>query len=182
MKINLASSLAFTPVQIDVRHPSPRRIVGQLVSLENGVEYRQPVYEFRHDEDKVQYRVDPSERVEIDCERCDLDVAANDRCMAASSEPVWVDHKPSDTYKPYAFMVMNAMTKLVGEWDGVVYRTPCGERLRESAFQATLQVVDACVSRADGLWMMVNLSGGTTEETVPDNDTVRQMGWVPVAG
>jgi len=48
MKIQLASTLPFTPVQLDKRHASPRRTVGQLHGVENGLEYRLPVYEFRH--------------------------------------------------------------------------------------------------------------------------------------
>lgn len=181
MKIQLASTLPFTPVQIDVRHPSPRRMVGQLFSVENGIEYQQPVYEFRHNEDRVQYRVDMSECARVGSDIGDLNKAANDDCMVASPQPVWIEHEPSHNYKPYAFMVMNAMTKLVGDWDGVVYRTPSGERLRESAFKATLQVIDACVSKDDELWMMVKLKSGSAENTTPDNETVRQMGWVPVA-
>ena len=94
---------------------------------------------------------------------------------------VWIDHHEGLTYKPYAFLVMDAMTKLVSQWDGVVYRTPSGERLRESAFAANLQVIDACVSRENGLWVMVSLSGESAALNGRNAQAVRQLGWVPVA-
>ena len=183
MKIQLASTLPFTPVQLDPQQSTPRRTVGQLHGVENGVEYRLPVHEFRHgDGDVIHYQVIPSERICEDAGRKLPLSAANDAKAALSSEPVWIEHDDSLTYKPYAFLVMNAMTKLVGEWDGVVYRTPSGERLRESAFQATLQVIDACVCPEGSLWVMVNLTGDTSNGVALDSPAVRQMGWVPVAG
>lgn len=182
MKIQLASTLPFTPVQLDPQQATPRRTVGQLHGVEDGVAYCLPVHEFRHgDEDVIHYQVIPSERIYLDVEHQLPVTAANDADAALSNEPVWIEHDDSLTYKPYAFLVMNAMTKLVGEWDGVVYRTPSGERLRESAFQATLQVIDACVCPKGGLWVMVNLTGDTSSGVALDNPAVRQMGWVPVA-
>lgn len=181
MKIQLASTLPFTPVQLDSSHPTPRRVVGQLHGTENGAAYSMPVYEFRHSEDIIHYQVDPSERVGLAQDHLLANNAANDSVVTAAQELVWIEHDDSLTYKPYAFVVMNAMTKLVGNWDGVVYRTPSGERLRESAFQATLQIVDACVSPQTGLWVMVNLVGEATGNSAMNSPAVRQMGWVPVA-
>ncbi|MFK7993905.1 MAG: hypothetical protein AB8B87_07190 [Granulosicoccus sp.] len=181
MKIQLASTLPFTPVQLDTSHPSPRRTVGQLHCVENGVEYSLPVYEFSHNEDVIHYQVDPAERVCIEQDHCLAANAANDSAVTDTQKLVWVGHDDTMSYKPYAFVVMNAMTKLVGEWDGVVYRTPSGERLRESAFQATLQVIDACVSQQSGLWVMVNLVGEAKGGKVLDSPAVRQLGWIPVA-
>lgn len=182
MKIQLASTLPFTPVQLDARQAEPRRTVGQLHGLENGLEYRLPVYEFRHgDDDAVHYQVILSERVFVQESHTLAVNAANDCSVNEAQERVWIEHDDSLTYKPYAFLVMNAMTKLVSAWDGVVYRTPSGERLRESAFQATLQIVDACVCPEGGLWVMVSLTGDTTTGLSLDNPAVRQLGWVPVA-
>lgn len=181
MKIQLASTLPFSPVLLDTRHPTPRRAVGQLQGVENGVEYSMPVYEFRHDEDVIHYQVDQSERVSVASAHALSGNAANDSVLNATNELVWIEHSDNVTYKPYAFVVMNAMTRLVGEWDGIVYRTPSGERLRESAFQATLQIVDACVSPQTGLWVMVNLVGEATGNSAMNSPAVRQMGWVPVA-
>ena len=158
MKIQLASTLPFTPVQLDPGHQERRRVVGTLTGLQGELEIRTPVYEFRHDEnDAIQYRVD------------------------LYGEPVWIDHNDTLNYKPYAFVVMDAITRLVGAWDGIVYRTPSGERLRESAFQATLQIVDACVSPTDGLWVMVSISGESFSGLSINSRAVRQLGWVPVA-
>lgn len=182
MKIQLSSTLPFTPVQLDTHQAEPRRTVGQLHGVEDGLEYRMPVYEFRHgDDDAVQYQVIPSERIFVKAAHALSVNAANDGTADATQGRVWIEHDDSLTYKPYAFLVMNAMTKLVGAWDGVVYRTPSGERLRESAFQATLQVVDACVCPGGGLWMMVSLAGDNTAGLALDNPAVRQLGWVPVA-
>ncbi|MFK7859800.1 MAG: hypothetical protein AB8B64_13315 [Granulosicoccus sp.] len=181
MKIQLASTLPFTPVQLDVRHPTPRRAVGQLHGTQNGVEYSMPVYEFRHFEDEIEYQVDLSERVSIENDHSLASNAANDNAVNAAPTLTWIAHNDGLSYKPYAFVVMNAMTKLVGEWDGVVYRTPSGERLRESAFQATLQVIDACVSPGTGLWVMVNLVGDTKGGAALDSPAVRQLGWIPIA-
>ncbi len=182
MKIQLASTLPFSPVQLDARHSEPRRTVGQLHGVENGREYRLPVYQFRHsDNDVIHYQVDLSERFEVDTTHELSATAANDSTTAASGELVWIGHNDNLNYKPYAFLVMNAMTQLVGNWDGVVYRTPSGERLRESAFQATLQIVDACVCPKAGLWVMVNLTGDSVSAQSMNKPAVRQMGWVPVA-
>ncbi len=182
MKIQLASTLPFSPVQLDARHSEPQRTVGQLHFVEDGREYRLPVYQFRHsDNDVIHYQVAPSERLELNADHTLPATAANDSEAGAQRELVWVEHNDTLNYKPYAFLIMNAMTKLVGEWDGVVYRTPSGERMRESAFQATLQVVDACVCPKAGLWVMVNLTGETASVQSMNNPAVRQMGWVPVA-
>jgi len=182
MKIQLASTLPFTPVQLDTRHVTPRRTVGQLHGTQDGVEYRLPVYEFRHsDDDAIHYKVDMSEKVFVDSNHSLSLHAANDNDVEASEGLVWMEHDDSVTYKPYSFLVMNAMSQLVGNWDGVVYRTPSGERLRESAFKATLQIIDACVCPTNGLWVMVQLSGEVSANLPPLNANIRQMGWVPVA-
>ncbi|MFK8082370.1 MAG: hypothetical protein AB8B97_18950 [Granulosicoccus sp.] len=180
MKIQLASTLPFTPVQMDIRHPTPRRSVGLLFGLEDGVEYSLPVYEFRHCEDMIEYQVNPAERVNAETGESLLPLSAAGSVFDAARPLVWIEHEESLSYKPYSFVVMNAMTKLVGEWDGVVYRTPSGERLRESAFQATLQIIDSCVSAKSGLWVMVNLVGETKTGAALDSPAVRQLGWVPV--
>jgi len=181
MKIQLASTLPFTPLQLDPNHSSPRRSVGQLQGLDNNVEYRLPVYEFRHEEELVYYKVDLSERVNVEQEGSVSNGVDVSKAVSATQDIEWIEHTDSLSYKPYAFVVMNAMTKLVADWDGVVYRTPSGERLRESAFQATLQVIDACVSPQTGLWVMVNLQGDTVGSATMSNAPIRQMGWVPVA-
>jgi len=181
MKIQLASTLPFSPVQLDPSHTSPRRTVGTLHGSENGVEYRLPVYEFRHCEDVVHYRVELSGRLDPGLVQAPGAVASTTNTACDEPNLVWVEHNDTLTYKPYAFVVMNAMTRLVGEWDGIVYRTPSGERLRESAFQATVQVIDACVSPESGLWMMVNLTGQAKRSAALDSPAVRQMGWIPVA-
>ncbi|MGQ7845860.1 hypothetical protein ACUNV4_15355 [Granulosicoccus sp. 3-233] len=185
MKIQLSSTLPFTPVQLDSRHDAPRRAVGQLFGFDGTREFRTAVYEFSHgDDDRIQYQIDPRERVYLD------DVAANDADAPAlpvdtsDNEPdgslEWVTHDESLTYKPYAFLVMNAMTKLVGQWDGVVYQAPSGERLRDSVWNATLQVVDACVCNKLGLWVKVDMAAdkGTANETV--QAASRSLGWVPL--
>ena len=182
MKIQLASTLPFTPVQLDPDHPSPRRVVGMLSVMQDGKEFQTPVYEFRHDEnDAIQYRVDPTEATFIGTSSTvDQTPASGPVLLTAASKMVWIDHRDTMTYKPYAFVVMDAMTRLVGAWDGIVYRTPSGERLRESAFQATLQIVDACVTRKDGLWVMVSINGESVHTTSMNPRAVHQMGWVPV--
>lgn len=182
MKIQLASTLPFTPVQLDKRHASPRRTVGQLHGVENGLEYRLPVYEFRHsDDDAIHYKVDLAEKAYLDADHQLSLNAANDDNHDTQPSVIWLEHDDSLSYKPYSFLVMNAMSRLVGDWDGVVYRTPSGERLRESAFKATLQIVDSCVCPSNGLWVMVQLSGENPGNAAPSNADVRQMGWVPVA-
>lgn len=183
MKIQLASTLPFTPVQLDSQHAEPRRSVAQLQTHSNGVDFVQPVYEFRHtDDDVVSYLVDPSDKTQVDQQHSLSVTAANDSSAAADSELIWIEHTDSMTYKPYAFLVMSAITHLVSKWDGVIYRTPSGERLHESAFEATLQVVDACVCPLGRLWVMVNLTGESASGAVLQNrTTVGQMGWVPVA-
>ncbi len=183
MKIQLASTLPFTPVQLDSRHVEPRRSVAQLQTHSNGIDFVQPVYEFKHSDDEVvSYLVDPTEKVQIESQHSLSITAANDNYAKVESEMIWIEHNDSMTYKPYAFLVMSAITQLVSKWDGVVYRTPSGERLRESAFQATLQVVDACVCPQGRLWVMVNLTSENASGAVLQNRTaVRQLGWVPVA-
>ena len=61
MKIQLTSTLPFTPVQLDADNAeseqSARRVVGELLVIDNGMECRTPVYEFRHFEDRIEYRV-----------------------------------------------------------------------------------------------------------------------------
>lgn len=181
MKIQLTSSLPFSPVQLDAKHISPRRVVGQLQGMEGGQEYTQAVYQFRHgDEDQIHYQINPNERVYLSN---DVDLNSGPVSMQPASigeSLVWVEHDDTLVYKPYAFLVMNAMTKLVGDWDGVVYRTPSGERLRESAWHATLQVIDACVCNKFGLWVMVNLIGEKGGALPTSNPAVRQLGWIPL--
>jgi len=185
MKIQLSSTLPFTPVQLDSRHAAPRRAVGQLFGFDGSREFRTAVYEFSHDEhDQIQYQIDTRERVYLD------DLAANDTDVGIHSSDAsgngsensleWVMHNDSLTYKPYAFLVMSAMTKLVGDWDGVVYQAPSGERLHDPVWDATLQVVDACVCDKQGLWVKVNMAAekGTANESVqPASDA---LGWVPL--
>lgn len=174
MKIQLSSTLPFSPVQLDAQHAQPRRAVGQLSGTDGDREFRNAVYQFRHaDDDTIYYQVDPRERVYLD------DVPNNPVTRDSSSAALsstdnleWVEHNDSLSYKPYAFLVMNAMTKLVANWDGVVYRTPSGERLRDTALNATLQVMDACVCNRFGLWVKVNLCA--------DKQESRELGWVPL--
>ncbi|NND92620.1 MAG: hypothetical protein HKN42_17335 [Granulosicoccus sp.] len=181
MKLQLSSTLPFTPVQLDCRHSAPQRAVGQLHGLDGAREYRTAVYAFRHDEnDHIDYQIDPEERVYLD--QLPDSVATTDCACTASSEArlQWVEHDDSLTYKPYAFLVMNAMTRLVGEWDGVVYQTPSGERLGESVWNATLQVVDACVCNRIGLWVMVQLAGEKGMPEDQDLAATHPLGWVPL--
>ncbi|MFT4726216.1 MAG: hypothetical protein ACI9UN_000711 [Granulosicoccus sp.] len=188
MKIQLSSTLPFTPVQLDARHVLPRRAVGQLMGVEGGREFRTPVYEFRHsNDDVIHYQIDRNERVYLD-ELNESDLSLPTGRETSEPESVeWIEHSDDLSYKPYSFLVMNAMTKLVANWDGVVYRTPRGERLRETALNATLQVIDACVCNRFGLWGMVNLTGektstdsnGNAGETALDSGN-RQLGWVPL--
>jgi len=181
MKIQLSSTLPFTPVQLDAHHVQPRRAVGQLNGTEQGREYRMAVYEFRHsDDDTIHYQVDPNERVYLD-EICEtFEAAVESRPTAVPESLEWVQHNDSLAYKPYSFLVMNAITKLVANWDGVVYRTPSGERLRDTAVNATLQVIDACVCNRFGLWVMVNLAGDKTAAENLNAGGNRQLGWVPL--
>lgn len=179
MKIKLASTLPFTPVQLDNRHESPRRAVGQLQGIKGDREFCIPVYEYQYGiDDVIHYRIDPTERVYLD-QRHDLPVnAANDGELRNEQSLIWIEHDDTLNYKPYAFLVMNAMTRLVGDWDGIVYRTPSGERLRESAWHATLQVVDACVCSQTGLWAMVQLSAETSDLANAKTCAFSQLGWV----
>jgi hypothetical protein len=188
MKIQLSSTLPFTPVQLDSRHVAPRRAVGELHGQEGTREYRTAVYEFRHsDEDRIHYQIDPQDRVYLDeLLESDEPAVALENTQSAhtvSSDLEWIAHDDSLTYKPYAFLVMNAMTKLVGNWDGVIYRTPSGERLRDAVWNTTLQVVDACVCDRRGLWVKVNLvgdTGGTVVDGAVDSPLPHQLGWVPL--
>ena len=183
MKIQLASTLPLSPVQLDPRHPEARRVVGMLHAIQGDTECRIPVYEFRHDEnDAIQYQVAVSDCSAIGQDNCLVEGALNSNYDESDgvSELVWIDHNDRLSYKPYAFLVMDAMTRLADAWDGIVYRTPSGERLRESAFQATLQIVDACVSQKDGLWIMVNVSGESVSGSPVKSRAVHQLGWVPV--
>lgn len=182
MKIQLSSTLPFTPVQLDSRHAVPRRAVGQLHGSDGSREYRTAVYEFRHgDEDQIHYQVDPRERVYLDD---GVDMGAEATVMTAAPVSAdsleWVLHDDSLTYKPYAFLVMNAMTRLVGDWDGVVYQTPRGERLHDCVANATLQVVDACVCNQFGLWAQVNMSADQGTSIDADATVPPQLGWVPL--
>ncbi len=182
MKIQLSSTLPFTPVQLDSRHEGPRRAVGQLHGSDGSREYRTAVYEFRHgDEDQIHYQIDPQERVYLDE---DAGMASEAAAMAQAAPFTgsleWVLHDDSLTYKPYAFLVMNAMTKLVGDWDGVVYQTPRGERLKDSGSNATLQVVDACVCNQFGLWAQVNMTAEQGSSIGTEAEVSRQLGWVPL--
>ncbi len=181
MKIQLSSTLPFTPVQLDAHHVQPRRAVGQLVGLEQGREYRTAVYEFRHsDEDVIHYQVDPNERVYLDEESSSVEPVMAARQTSVPESLDWLGHDDSMSYKPYSFLVMNAMTKLAANWDGVVYRTPSGERLRDTAMNATLQVLDACVCNRFGLWVMVNLTGDKNAADSLGTSQNRQLGWVPL--
>lgn len=197
MKIQLVSTLPFTPVQLDSRHIEPRRAVGQLHgsidvgnkgsddgsggASEGARDYVLPVYEFRHNsDDTIDYQVNLSERAFINGEH-ELSLnAANDQDVNGGQTLQWVRHVDGLSYKPYAFLVMDAMKNLLGDWDGVLYRTPRGERLRESAFQATLEVMDACVCSKHGLWVMVSLTGEQSS-VVTSSPAMHQLGWVPVA-
>ncbi|ASJ71550.1 hypothetical protein [Granulosicoccus antarcticus] len=179
MKIQLSSTLPFTPVQLDSRHAVPRRAVGQLHGSDGTREYQTAVYEFRHGEqDQIHYQIDPQERVYLD-EKADKSAASSSQTVAAALE--WVSDDESLTYKPYAFLVMNAMSKLVGAWDGVVYQTPSGERLHDTLGDATLQVVDACVCNESGLWAQVNMTAEEAGSPVGSDAVIsRQSGWVPL--
>ena len=179
MKIQLSSTLPLTPVQLDARHTAPKRAVGQLYGLEDGREYRTAVYQFRHTgDDQIHYQVDPGERVYLDSEGKVIEQTA---AVAQTGESLeWVVHSDALTYKPYAFEVMNAMSKLVGDWDGVDYQTPSGERQLDTAVHATLQVVDACVCNKFGLWVMVNLVGDKALTAPVSSQANRQLGWVPL--
>ena len=182
MKIQLSSTLPFTPVQLDSRQEVPRRAVGQLHGADSVGEYRIAVYEFRHgDEDQVHYQIDPQERVYLDVEAgMASDVAVEPQPAPGAGALEWVLHDDSLTYKPYAFLVMNAMTRLVGDWDGVVYQTPRGERLKESGSHSTLQVVDSCVCNQFGLWAQVNMTQEPGTSFGSDTEVSRQLGWVPL--
>lgn len=181
MKIQLSSTLPFTPLLLDSRQAEGRRAAGQLFGVENGREYRNAVYQFRHDDqDRISYLVDPQERVYLE------DPAANEAVMqpesvssSASGELQWIDHEEGLTYKPYAFLVMNAMSQLVGQWDGIVYQAPSGERLRDAVWNSTLQVVDACFCNRLGLWVKVNLAGERTAND-PQVSGATALGWVPL--
>lgn len=150
------------------------------MGVESGREYRTAVYEFRHsDDDVIHYQIDPNERVFIDELNASDVPSPIGRNTSAPESVEWVEHHDGLSYKPYSFLVMNAMTKLVADWDGVVYQTPSGERLRDTALNATLQVIDACVCNRFGLWGMVNLTGDkTSAESL--NGGNRQLGWVPL--
>ncbi len=64
MKIQLTSSLPFSPVQLDAKHVLPRRVVGQIQGMDGDREYTQAVYQFRHsNDDQIHYQIDPNERV-----------------------------------------------------------------------------------------------------------------------
>lgn len=180
MKIRLASTLPFTPVQLDAHRVQPRRAVGQLNGVDQGREYLTPVYEYEYrTDDVVQYLVDPAERVFIDQPHELPAQAANDGDIQAEPQLMWIEHDDSLNYKPYAFLVMNAMTRLVGDWDGVVYRTPSGERLSDSAWHATLQVVDTCVCARTGLWAKVQLQGDAeVGKTIDEEPELSQEGWI----
>lgn len=149
------------------------------MGVENGREFRTAVYEFRHSDDVIHYQIDPNERVFLDELNATDDAAPMARKTSVPESVEWVEHNDGLSYKPYSFLVMNAMTKLVADWDGVVYRTPSGERLREPALNTTLEVIDACVCNRFGLWGMVNLSGDKASAD-PVNNTNRQLGWVPL--
>ena len=179
MKIKLSSTLPFSPVQLDSHHAQPRRAVGQLSGMDGDREFSTAVYQFGHaDDDTISYQVDPSERVYLDEETHASDKG---RASRAGESLEWVTHDDSLSYKPYAFLVMNAMTKLVANWDGVVYHTPSGEKLRDTAVHATLQVIDACVCNRFGLWVMVNLSADKHDSSSPQlKSGSRQLGWVPL--
>jgi len=181
MKIKLNSTLPFSPVQLDAHHAQPRRAVGQLSGMDGARAFSMAVYQFRHaDNDAIYYQVDPRERVYLDDAMSDNTAVSRDH-RSSTDRLEWVEHDDSLSYKPYAFLVMNAITKLVANWDGVVYRTPSGERLRDTAINTTLQVMDACVCNRFGLWVMVNLSADTHDgfQTQP-NQSTRQLGWVPL--
>jgi hypothetical protein len=181
MKIQLTSSLPFSPVQLDAKHVSPRRVVGQIQGMDGDREYTHAVYQFRHsNDDQIHYQIDPNERVYLSEDASSTNEPVAVQLDSIVESLVWVEHDDTLTYKPYAFLVMNAMTKLVGDWDGVVYRTPSGERLRESAWHATLQVIDACVCNKFGLWVMVNLIGEKGSALPTGNPAVRQLGWIPL--
>lgn len=179
MKIQLSSTLPFTPLQLDSRQKDGRRAAGQLFGVDAGREYRLAVYEFRHDEqDNVSYLVDPDARVWLE-EGAAIDEALPmiDAEADEQNSLVWIDHDESLTYKPYSFLIMNAMSRLVGSWDGVVYQTPSGERLRDTVMNATLQVVDACVCKRQGLWAQVSLAG---DRAANDRAASAPFGWVPL--
>jgi len=180
MKIQLSSTLPFTPVQLDARHVQPRRAVGQLMGIDEGREFRNAVYEFRHtDDDVIHYQIDPNERVYLDEMNTSDTPVSEGRTTSAPESVQWLEHHDGLSYKPYSFLVMNAMTKLAADWVGVVHQTPRGERLRETALNATLQVIDACVCNRFGLWGMVNLTGEKSSSDSLNNGN-RQLGWVPL--
>jgi len=181
MKIQLSSTLPFTPVQLDAHHVQPRRAVGQLKGMDEGREYTNAVYEFRHsDNDVIHYQIDPNERAYLDESSQQASEETTGRQLSGAESLAWIEHDDSVSYKPYSFMVMNAMTKLAADWDGVVYRTPRGEKLRETALNATLQIMDACVCNRFGLWVMVNLVGERQAAETLDTTSPRQLGWVQV--
>lgn len=180
MKIQLSSTLPFTPLQLDSSPAQPRRVVGQLFGKVEGCEFSQAVYQYRHsDNDTVHYQVDPRERIYLDQTPPGTECNSGTQAAEAGESLQWILHTDALTYKPYAFLVMNAITRLVADWDGVVYRTPSGEQLQDTARDNTLQVVDACVSDQCGLWVMVNMTDQQGTAALGSNGN-RQMGWVPV--
>lgn len=180
MKIQLSSTLPFTPVQLDAQHVQQRRAVGQLSGAEGGREFRTAVYAFRHsDDDVIHYQIDPRERVYLDDARESNSTVLPPQDTFVSPSLEWIEHHDGLNYKPYSFLIMNAMTKLVADWDGVIYQTPRGERLRDTAVNATLQIIDACVCSRFGLWGMVNLTGEKFSADALPTDS-RQQGWVPL--
>lgn len=181
MKIQLSSTLPFTPLQLDARHVLPRRAVGLLFGVDDGREYSNAVYQFSHtDDDVIHYQVDQDDRSYLDSPVESVSSAPAESAAASTGKLVWIKHDATLTYKPYSFLVMNAITKLVSNWDGVVYRTPSGERLKDSALSTTLQVIDACVCNKFGLWGMVNLNTDRDAVSNAGKSGERELGWVPL--
>ncbi len=139
------------------------------------------VYEYYYGEDDiVRYRVE-SEEAAISRTKSVDNPFVGSLCAESDLELIWIEHDQRFTYQSYAFLVMNALSELVGDWDGIVYRSPRGERLHESLWQATLQVVDSCVCNRTGLWAMVQLNAEATDSNVIEKAAVSQVGWVRLA-
>jgi len=111
MKIQLSSTLPFTPVQLDAHHVQPRRAVGQLMGSEEGREYRTAVYEFRHsDDDTIFYQIDPNERVYLD-EISDSDrLKPEARSTAVPEVLEWVPRVASVFVKPRSMQLCKSWT------------------------------------------------------------------------
>jgi len=159
MKIRLINKEAMSPLLVDKREGSARRVSGLLeMTVEQG-SWTEVVYGFRHLEDKVWYQLR----------------------TVSTQTLVWVAHEESMSYQPYAPVVVSALSQLPTHWDGVMYRYADKAYQYIATRKRVMTVMGSYLSHSHDLWFLVNLSAEAEPWGHSNCDVHPIIGWIAAA-